>query len=731
MTLIVALKCDNGVILGADSCLTGTIAGREVAMEISSSKIEDLGADKLMGFSYSDDALYEQLRKCLAQYANQTLEQMNNSATLKQQLQQLSGAHRGYAGVLIVENRYSAPILEIGVNERGLGDVLIKPYRVQNSCFAIGSETKRVTGCKIDEKDIKLAALQVFNKIDEIIQTGGRAKGIDHPTSIGLKNREKYIVSASTKEELAQKIGLASPKPAVASQSAVETKKQMAINSSFEKALNEPGASFAHPRKTKLLLEDFFVFPNLRNLKEEKDQGRGSANHIESSSTLCDIKPPTNRILLMGDEKSGRTSLCRILFKSYYHKGFVPVYIDAYDVKETTLAGFNKLVTKQYKKQYSADTLEEFNKLENSRKWLIIDNFNKSPLNIKYRTLLLSRLNESYPNIIITANDLFQIEEIVYEKEQKDAFKNYQQYEIMRFGHYLRHELINKWNKLGQEAIITQSDLTLKNTKCEQVVNTIIGASFIPAYPFFLLTILQTIEAATPFNLRDTSYSYYYSYLITQALGRAHIIPDELDVYHNYITELAYFFFKNRKREIEHEEMNGFHTQFCEKYRIELSQDTVVKRLLAASVLEENGNSFKFKYKYIYYFFMAKHLSDNIADKGTKQIISAMCKRLHQEEFANVIVFLIHHSKDPFIIDEITTNAQAVFSEVAPVRFDDDIKNVSALADKMQKLVLESKNTDAVREENLKAQDEIEGAIEQSHEDAVLGEDDLQEDIGN
>ena len=208
MTLIVALKCPDGVILGADGCLTAKQSGKSIAMQISSSKIEELGQDKLMGFSYNNDRLYNDLKQYLNQYYKLTLHQLKDHGPLRKKLEKLLQRYNEYAGVLIVENRKDTPILEISVNESSIGVLKIQPHPIQNYCVAIGSGWSKVFGYRINNNDIKKAAISVFDRIDKIIKTGGKKVGIDRPVCIGIKNGEKHIVFAETRKELIANLGL-------------------------------------------------------------------------------------------------------------------------------------------------------------------------------------------------------------------------------------------------------------------------------------------------------------------------------------------------------------------------------------------------------------------------------------------------------------------------------------------------------------------------------------------
>ena len=487
------------------------------------------------------------------------------------------------------------------------------------------------------------------------------------------------------------------------------SKKTFQVNDKFESTLEDPGASFTHPHKSDLKLSDFYVFPSLRNTKAYKEQEDEYFNDVEEANTLCGIDKKENTVLLLGSEKSGKTSLCKILFKEYYNRKYVPVLINGCKINKSSIADFNKIIFRCYKEQYSEKTLENFKQLENKKKVIMIDDFDKVRLNTKYRSKLIVNLNTYYPNIIITVNDLFPIEEITYhEKQNVDVFRSYKEYQILEFGHLLRDKLINKWNTLGLFNTISEDELLRKNTHAKRVIDTIIGSNYIPSYPIFLLIILQAIEVGNPQNLKSSSYGYYYDYLITRAFIKIKKTPDEIDAYANYIAELAKYIFDKKCYEITEDELHDFHEYYCEYYNLRIDFNEYLKNLLSTSILEESNRIYRFKYNYLYYFFVAKYLSNNINENKIREQIKVMSKRLYISEFANIILFLTYHSKDPFIITNILENAKKIFSELNPVRLEKDISVINNLTHEMPKLVLENIDVKDSREEILRKRDELE-----------------------
>lgn len=496
------------------------------------------------------------------------------------------------------------------------------------------------------------------------------------------------------------------------------SKLSFVINSAFEKGfLSELGAQIRHPNKSEIVLEGLFVYPHLRDLTVDKSRDKEALKDVVEAKCLCEIHETENRVLLVGSENSGKTTLCKTMFKHYYENGYVPIYLDGRRLKSTSIEYFSRVVGDCFTEQYSGDahSVEKFKQLENDKKLVIIDDFDKLRLNIKSRSVLLSNINEHYPNIIITGSDLFPIGEILSEEKQTDfAIDKYRQYQILPFGHLMRSRLVEKWNTLGKEEIIDEEELIRKNDEAQQIINMIIGKNYVPSYPIFLLIILQTIEAGHSHHLEESSFGYYYQYLVIEAIGRVVRNNDEIDAYHTFLTELAYGMFTNRSREISGSSFNEFHLWYCQEYDVSpsftnlVNPDILLNNLITAKILESSMIGYRFKYRYIYNFFLARYLANNLADPAIRQEIGEMCRRLYREEFADVIVFLTHHTKDSYILNEILANARSVFVKSKPIEFEDDMSTVNKLLTEIPRLVLETPDIRKDRERKLKIKDEKE-----------------------
>jgi hypothetical protein len=278
--------------------------------------------------------------------------------------------------------------------------------------------------------------------------------------------------------------------------------------------------------------------------------------------------------------------------------------------------------------------------------------------------------------------------------------------------------LIKRW----ESSIRNQDEDDLKShvrrrDEAARTINTIIGKNYVPAHPLFILTILQTIESGNSATLKDSAYGHYYHFLITQAFVRLGIQHAEMDAYFTYITDLSHFMFSKDKKTLTEYDLREFHTQYFNTYKNILDYEKTILVLSKASIFEKTGIGFRFQYKYTYYYFVGLYLSNNISKPETRSIISKMCQDAYRDEYSNIILFLTHHSKDPFILEEILKNSRKCFAGLPVLKLETDITVVNDLLTGIPNLIYKSKNIDVTRKKVLQKLDADEAKKNNDNDD--------------
>lgn len=478
--------------------------------------------------------------------------------------------------------------------------------------------------------------------------------------------------------------------------------------------------NFTHPKKIKLCLSDIFVFQDLREIEEKPIK-----KHPISSEKLLDIQE-YKKCLVFGEGISGKTSLLSMLQKKLNEKGLIPITIDAKDIKSSENEAIKNKIQKAFEKQYS-HTQKDVIKLHQSKIILMIDNFDSISIKrLDQKTKFLKHINENFEYILIFSNDSAELE-IMTKQEFKEVLKNFRFFTIKQFGYALRDKMIEKWIYLDQQEELNDNELLEKKDDFLKKLNVAVGYKFIPTFPLYILTLLQQFEAGSKSGLGGSAYADFYHYLIVQSMENTNIKPDELDFYHTYLSYVAYFFFIKRTREISIEEAKNIHEQYSLEYHKQNFKD-IYANLLKAGLLKQDDENYSFAHKYIYYFYVAKYLSDNIEKSEKSQIINehicSLIQRLYIEDFANIILFLIHHSKarTEGIIEQILTEAKKIFEDIQPtVLSSNELLKINELIQEEIHLELEDKNPHEHRKALLESRDHLDEINEEyNHKEETI-----------
>lgn len=177
-------------------------------------------------------------------------------------------------------------------------------------------------------------------------------------------------------------------------------------------------------------------------------------------------------------------------------------------------------------------------------------------------------------------------------------------------------------------------------------------------------------ESISPQKVELTSYGHCYQYLIYQALEKARVKSSEVDKYINLLTEFGCAQFNNDGIGLDKTQLSEFYKGYENKY-LSLDREGMLDALLRSGLLIQRNDRVSFKYSYIYYFFTAKKLAESFAnDKSAKKNIQALLTNLHRGDCANIIIFITHHSKDDWVLDEIQLCLMELFDEYSEARLE-------------------------------------------------------------
>jgi hypothetical protein len=455
--------------------------------------------------------------------------------------------------------------------------------------------------------------------------------------------------------------------------------KSAVIKVTFKNFLNDAEMlKSAHSQKTSVLLPDIFVFPNLSkiNYDDEKE------DTLKSEDSFYDEFFKLKKILIAGESQSGKTTLCKTIFSKLRSKNFFPIY-----VFDKTLR-FDGLIKNRIETAFN-EQYEKINYLDidKDKTVIMIDGFHFASSLQKGKIL---KDIEKYKYQIIFVDDIFSLN-----INDENLIKTFYRYSIDRYGPILRNELIKKWILLTDDksySIDPDNGFYKKLDNATDLINNglgkIIDKGIMPSYPFFIFSILSTHETfEKPLDQEITSQGYCYQALIYICLRKQGVKNDEIDIYLNFLSVLAYHFFSSNISEFSEVDFEIFLKDYNNKYYLPISVTTLLVNLETHRMLIKTklGN-YRFFYPYLYYYFVAKYLADHLSEEQKE--ISHIIENLHKDENAYIAIFISHHTKNHSLLDEIILNAMMLFENYKEATlskdelnfFDIEIENVAKAA---------------------------------------------------
>ncbi len=247
----------------------------------------------------------------------------------------------------------------------------------------------------------------------------------------------------------------------------------------------------------------------------------------------------------------------------------------------------------------------------------------------------------------------------------------------MEFSPKLRSSLIQKWNNIG--------DSTQEDEGTTEFFDAVIGQNLIPSSPIFLLTILQKTREDEAESIAESSYGQYYEYVIIKSLGNS-VKSEEIDIYLDYLSALSYHIFRKPAQAISPEEFSFFYKEQLIKMPHLPPHQDIIETLIKAETMTVEESSYRFKYKYMFYYFIARYLSKNMDLEPVKEEIRHICRELQNDDYANIVLFLTHHTKDPLIINEILLTTESIFSDTDPFSMEEDSFEINELIEELSRL---------------------------------------------
>ena len=428
-------------------------------------------------------------------------------------------------------------------------------------------------------------------------------------------------------------------------------------------------------------LRDIFVFLPMSCYNPQKEDGQVLEEKITNQEQLVEKKLS----IVHGEDMSGKTALSRHLFLHLAKRAEPVLYMD---LREVSVKAREKSFKDEYSRQFNGDySLWK----SQSNKTLILDNLNSSPNLIKF---------------VVFAKDLF--DKIVITLSS-DVFYSFFRDET-RLADFCEIK-INPMTRKQQEQLIRKR-LALSDRKepvtdgfvdqVEKHVNSMITKKIVPRYPFFVLAALQIYEGYMPTSSLSTitSQEQCYYVLIVAHLEKAEIPSNKKNVNtcFNFAENLAFHIY-NLPAENRSMNTSDFE-EFVKGYNFYIPE-SILSRLTHRDygLITKDGC---FKMEYMYYFFLGRFFGKNREEH--KAVIEEMGRESYVTSNYLTLLFIIHHTNDSKIIEDILIRTMCALDNVGPATLDaTETKKFRSILDALPKSILSSEPVEEQRKKQKEA----------------------------
>lgn len=401
----------------------------------------------------------------------------------------------------------------------------------------------------------------------------------------------------------------------------------------------------SHRRVNKIPLSGIYVSLDM----EEMVASRNDDVVIKNTDHVLKEK---GHFLISGDEQQGKTTLLKNTFRYFAAKGIPAIYLDASAINT---ADIEKFIGKALEHQYVGLSLVDFT--NSPERVLLIDNLHDIGLNERYRAVFLESVYSSFDHVIITCSHTF-----TYSVPEIVALDEYAKFKLLGMGHVKRAEIVEKWVSLGVEESISEHELFKECDEIKEKLDAVIRKNIVPAKPIYILMLLQMFEAGSQQNLDLSSYGHCYQQLVYQAFDNAKIPKREFDTYLNVLTELSWVMHSTGNG-VNQAGLDDFFTEYQQTF-LSVDGSGIIDKLKCNSILQERERKVHFKYPYLLYFFIAKKIAESYStSEVTRLAVQTLIENLHREDYANILVFVTHHTKEKWVLDEIDSALESLFAE--------------------------------------------------------------------
>jgi hypothetical protein len=132
--------------------------------------------------------------------------------------------------------------------------------------------------------------------------------------------------------------------------------------------------------------------------------------------------------------------------------------------------------------------------------------------------------------------------------------------------------------------------------------------------------------------------------------------------------------FRDNEEACSNEYLEECHDEWGELTDLTRSKKSLVDDLVEIRFLRSGAGLYCFGEKFIFYYFAAFWIKDRMGEAEVREVVSQCVRKVWVDDYANVLLFLAHLSRDGSVVDELIKEADSYFPGQAPAELRGSIK---------------------------------------------------------
>lgn len=490
----------------------------------------------------------------------------------------------------------------------------------------------------------------------------------------------------------------------------------------FRASLAKGGVALADGLAQELRLGDYYVYPDLQeNQHEDAEQlevmeRQGVPKSVTNDlgvvrgENLVDMLAASEKVMITGDRRSGKSALAVTALQDLSERGYVPLLLNGAQLRSEKPQRLHTLLKDAYDEMYSRPAFQLYLQEPKATRLLVVDDFDATPLGHAHLKKALDHLHGIFGKVLLVGQAGVTLTLPLEDGEQDHPLTDYRRYEIRTFGKTLSLRLIRNYLGASQRHApgLSEPEFVRQVDDMQKAVSMVLRNNFLPAYPIFILLVLQHRQVQPNQGVTHASYGYLLEVVIKYNIAQAFQSPERYDTAKQFLSELAMHMYRIGRHELKEREFFEILDRYKSDYDNNIREDRFTQDLLESLILEKSDDVYRFRFLFQYFYFAATYLADTLEDPGSQTVVTNLSGHLEIKENSEIMVFLGHLSRSPLILQLVLDVARRTLGSFTPANFGEDIESLEASIDQVPAAVRGAFDAMKNREQLARQEDEFE-----------------------